>query len=142
MKILLDIDGVMNKAASWRTSDVFEFDHIAVESLKRIILETGATIILTTSHKHNYTLDEWCKVFTLYGINIKIDRLVDNTGNLSRREEILNWILGSGEINYVIIDDDKSLNGLPDKSKLCLTSSLIGLTSEIANNAINILKSK
>lgn len=142
MKILLDIDGVMNKAASWRTSDVFEFDLTAVKSLKKIISETNATIILTTSHKHNYTLEEWCKVFKYYGIDTDITRLPDNTSNLSRKEEIMDWISGNGEDNYVIIDDDKSLNGLNDKSKLCLTSSLIGLTPEIADNAINILKNK
>ena len=42
---------------------------------------------------------------------------------------------------FVIIDDDKFLNDLPShiKMNLILTSPLVGLTDELADNAISIL---
>ena len=42
----------------------------------------------------------------------------------------------------VIIDDDKMLNGLPEsiKRNLILTSSSVGLTDDLADEAISILK--
>lgn len=149
MLILLDIDGVMLSASSWkpveRLDDGFSnFSHRAVSSLQRIILETGASIVLTTSHKSTYSLYQWHNIFKKRGINVSIvGKLDDNTTFLSRKEEILNWQLkNKGINNYVIIDDDKSLNGLPIniKEKVVLTSPMVGLTNDDALSAIKTLK--
>lgn len=149
MLILLDIDGVMLSASSWkpveRLDDGFSsFNPRAVSSLQRIISETGASIVLTTSHKSTYSLPEWRKIFKKRGINVSIvGKLKDNTTFLSRKEEILNWQLKNKNINdYVILDDDKSLNGLPSniKDKLVLTSPMLGLTDEDALSAIKTLR--
>ena len=70
------------------------------------------------------------------------DKLDDNLKSLNRKDEILNYLNAHPEIeNYVILDDDKSLNDLPEsiKQKLVLTSSLIGLTQENIERAIEIL---
>ncbi len=68
MLILLDIDGVMLSASSWkpveRLDDGFSsFNPRAVLSLQRIISETGASIVLTTSHKSTYSLTSMAKDF-------------------------------------------------------------------------------
>ncbi|MNE99925.1 hypothetical protein D3C80_1986720 [compost metagenome] len=44
--------------------------------------------------------------------------------------------------DFVIIDDDKSLNILPKeiKDRLVLTSGSVGLTNELADQAISVLK--
>ena len=149
MLILLDIDGVMLSASSWkpveRLDDGFSsFSPRAVSSLQRIISETGASIVLTTSHKSAYSLPQWRKIFKKRGIDVSIvGKLEDNTTFLSRKEEILNWQLKNKSINdYVILDDDKSLNGLPSniKDKLVLTSPMVGLTNDDALSAIETLR--
>ena len=149
MLILLDIDGVMLSASSWkpveRLDDGFSsFNPRAVSSLQRIISETGASIILTTSHKSTYSLPQWRKIFKKRGIDVSIvGKLEDNTTFLTRKEEILNWQLKNKSVNdYVILDDDKSLNSLPSsiKEKLVLTSPMMGLTNDDALFAIEILK--
>jgi len=65
------------------------------------------------------------------------------TINISRKDEIINWYDALPYENeaFVIIDDDKSLNDLPShiKMNLILTSPLVGLTDELADNAISIL---
>jgi hypothetical protein len=149
MLILLDIDGVMLSASSWkpveRLDDGFSsFNPRAVSSLQRIISETGASIVLTTSHKSTYSLTQWRKIFKKRGIDVSIiGKLEDNTTFLTRKEEILNWKLKNKSVNdYVILDDDKSLNGLPSniKDKLVLTSPMVGLTNDDALSAIKTLR--
>ncbi|WP_281232228.1 HAD domain-containing protein [Flavobacterium gelatinilyticum] len=148
MTILLDIDGVMVPASSWKRPEFLNdgfpaFSNIAVKALERIISETGASMILTTSHKSKYSISEWHEIFKLRGIKVStIDRLSENSPELSRKEEILKWDFSKlNHKNFVIIDDDKSLNGLPVflKDKLVLTSPLVGLTDELASQAISIL---
>lgn len=90
--------------------------------------------MLTTSHKSKYTVDEWKRIFEKRGIKIeRLQRLDSNAANLSRKDEILNWVnVNSLNEDFVIIDDDKSLNDLPVflKEQLILTRPLVGLTVE------------
>jgi hypothetical protein len=146
MLILLDIDGVM---VPWKPSETLndgfaKFSKRAVRNLQRIISETGASIVLTSSHKSNYGLSEWNNIFNYRGINTSIDKLEDNINNLSRKDEIVNWFYSkfNDSDDFVIIDDDKSLGDLPMylKEKVVLTNALVGLNEEAASSAIQILK--
>jgi DNA-binding LacI/PurR family transcriptional regulator len=149
MLILLDIDGVMVQAASWKPVEILDdgftsFNARAVSGLQRIISETNASIVLTTSHKSKYNLAQWQEIFKKRGITATINKLDDNKNYLTRKEEIINWANDNKHSNqFVIIDDDKSLNGLPNnlKEKLIQTSAMIGLNDEDTSNAITILKS-
>lgn len=145
MLILLDIDGVMVPANSWKKPEFLNdgfpaFSSRATNALKEIISETSANILLTTSHKSKYSISEWFKIFELRGIHVnKIERLSENPSFVNRKEEILNWFNSKSDYEkFVIIDDDKSLNGLPFflKEHLTLTSPLVGLTDELAKEAI------
>ena len=149
MLILLDIDGVMLSASSWKPVEKLDdgfsnFSPRAVSNLQRIISETGASIVLTTSHKSTYSLPQWHKIFKKRGIDVNITGKLDNNVTfLSRKEEILNWQNKNRNItDYVILDDDKSLNGLPIniKNKLVLTSPMVGLTNDDALSAIETLR--
>jgi hypothetical protein len=152
MLILLDIDGVMVPANSWKKPEFHEdgfpmFNSRSVSALQKIISETGASLLLTTSHKSKYNLAQWRNIFKSRGINAKhIHRLSSNSLLSSRKDEILNWYTAKHIPNeeFVIIDDDKLLNGLPSdiKNNLVLTSSSVGLTDELAENAISILKNR
>ncbi len=136
MLLFLDIDGVMVPAKSWKSphllSDGFsEFSSQAVQVLQDIVDE-NTSVLLTTSHKSSYSISEWKNIFLKRGIFIqKLDVLNENKLGLSRKEEIENWFK-SNSVNqpFLIIDDDKSLNGLPKslKQNLVQTSSMIGLT--------------
>ena len=61
MLILLDVDGVMVPANSWKKPEFHDdgfavFSSKSASALQKIITETGATILLTTSHKTKYNL--------------------------------------------------------------------------------------
>ena len=137
MLIFLDIDGVMAPAKSWQRPYILEdgfvdFSSKAVSVLQDILAQNAdTTIILTTSHKSRFSLSQWKIIFERRGLNVnKLESLNDNTDFQSRKVEILNWF-DSNDIHedFIIIDDDKSLNDLPKiyKDRLILTSSLIGL---------------
>jgi sugar-specific transcriptional regulator TrmB len=149
MKLLLDIDGVMVPISSWKRpeflSDNFPmFSSKATNALKRILEETNATIVLTTSHKSRYTLTEWITIFKRRGIEVDtLERLPENTLYKNRSEEILNWLSEQNSLeSFIILDDDKSLNGLPSnlKENLLQTSSMIGLTDELVGEFLIKLK--
>lgn len=139
----------MVPANSWKRPDFLNdgfsaFSAKSIDALKKIMLETNADILLTTSHKSNYNISQWLEIFELRGINLnKIDRLNDNYSNFDRKQEILDWYSLRHNTNehFVILDDDKSLNALPAhlKEHLVLTSPLVGLTNELADQAISIL---
>ena len=137
MLIFLDIDGVMAPAKSWQRPDILEdgfvdFSSKAVTVLQDILTQNpNSTIILTTSHKSRFSLSQWKIIFERRGLNVnKLESLNDYTDFQSRKVEILNWF-DSNDIHedFIIIDDDKSLNDLPTfyKDRLILTSSLVGL---------------
>ncbi|HLP12464.1 MAG TPA: HAD domain-containing protein [Flavobacteriales bacterium] len=150
MLMLLDIDGVMVTTPPWRKAELLadgfsDFNETSVNSLNRILSETNAGIIITSSHKSRFAVSEWITIFKTRGINpITLETLTPNIFHLSRRGEILHWIsLGNENKQFVIIDDDKSLNDLPGhlKNKCVMTDSLIGLDQAGAANAVSILKS-
>jgi len=152
MLILLDIDGVMVPANSWRKPEFLEdgfpmFNTKSVKALQRILKETNASILLTTSHKTKYKVSEWRDLLKSRGINAKsVHRLNTNSLSTSRKDEILKWYTKKHMPNeeFVIIDDDKMLNTLPIniKNNLILTSSSVGLTDDLADEAISILQKK
>ena len=134
---------------SWKRPEILADDFPAfipqaVYGLQRIISETNAAIVLTTSHKSKYSVAQWVDIFDLRGIKVDgITRLPENTANLSRKDEISLWFSNSDiHDTFVIIDDDTSLNDLPGflKDRLILTSGSIGLTAALADQAIAFLR--
>ena len=149
MLLLLDIDGVMVVGNSWKKPEFLNdgfpaFNIRAIIALQKLISETRAEILLTTSHKSKYSIEEWHDIFRLRGFkNLKIDVLPENKTHLSRKEEILNWVNSLNDLpEFLMIDDDKTLNSLPYeiKNKLIQTNASVGLTDKLVEEALAILE--
>ena len=147
MLLYLDIDGVMVPASSWRKLEILEdgfpeFSSRATAALNKIITATNADIVLTTSHKHSFTLEGWVEIFKTRGVIVNnVSRLPQNINTLSRKQELLEWFNPENSLEkFIIIDDDKSLNGLPEnlKNRLIQTSGSVGLTDYLADEALGI----
>lgn len=147
MLFFLDIDGVMVPAKGWQRPELLNdgfpaFSSRATAALQRLISE-AVTVMLTTSHKSKFSIEEWINIFKNRGINIeKIKSLPENHSNLSRKDEIVNWFnINNVDEHFVIIDDDRSLNELPVflKEHLIQTSPYIGLTEEHSEAIKSIL---
>lgn len=149
MLFFLDIDGVMVPAKGWKSPEFLNdgfpaFSSKATSTLQNLISE-NVTLMLTTSHKAKFSIEEWKNIFKNRGINVeKIKSLPENFNNLSRKDEIVNWFnVNKVDEGFVIIDDDKSLNELPSflKDNWIQTSPYIGLTEE-HSEAINDITHK
>ena len=144
--ILLDFDGVMIPSKPWKPVPLmgdgfYEFNTSAIYNLNQIVKETGAEIILITSHKTSYPNSEWIKMFESRNILGSVSRLSDDLIHSKRINEVLNWCDTNKTDKFVILDDDKSLNDLPStiKNHLVLCDSGVGLTGEKTELAIKIL---
>lgn len=146
MKILLDIDGVMIPARPWQRYEIAAdgfgmFNKMAVDGLNKIIKKANnPEIVLTTSHKHHFTISEWEAIFDERGIlKTTIDRLPSNSLEISRIDEIKTWYLKNQNEDFIILDDDKGLNGFDTNFKndhLILTNASIGLNTSAVDEAI------
>jgi hypothetical protein len=139
MKFILDIDGVLVHANPHRqvemdTDGFYKFNPLAVKALNAVMNREGDDeLILSTSHRFRFSINQWRDIFQNRGIYINNISIIDLPlqYNHSRRSEIVKWI-DSHQLrteDIVIIDDDKSLNELPSylKERLVLTNSYIGL---------------
>ena len=99
--------------------------------------------MLTTSHKSNFSLEEWKNIFKKRDIHIEnLMTLPKNIYNLNRKTEIVNWFKSNVvKDDFVIIDDDKYLNDLPEflKQHLVQTNAYVGLTEVHAEIVKSIL---
>jgi hypothetical protein len=119
MLFFLDIDGVMVPAKSWKAPECLHdgfpaFSARASHTLQQMLGEED-TVMLTTSHKANYSIAVWKQMFKLRGIDIKnMAALPESNHAVSRGEEIMNWFLANHvQEDFIIIDDDNSLHALP-----------------------------
>ena len=154
MTILLDIDGVLVTTPSWKQVEQladgfmkFSEVAVAVANLSTLYKETNASIVLTTTHRINYSESQWKEIFKLRGLNFEtISKLNDKTEIsqlLDRATEIKEWTKSNPvDSNYVIIDDDLSINSLDDsiKERWVATKPLIGFDKDSKDKALQILK--
>lgn len=156
--IFLDVDGVLNSekfyrkrgAPDYRFEDepeypLCEFDPEAVELLNKIIEETGAKIVVSSTWRIGRTVGELIRLFREVGIE---GYVIDRTGVLRDRKEyekvvrgteIKTWLDQFPEVeSYIIIDDDNDM--LPEQQKNFIkTSFWVGLTPELVEKSIKIL---
>ncbi len=150
MLILLDIDGVMVPAKPWSSPPNLEdgfpvFSSKAVQALNEIVSRTNANILLTTSHRGRFSVEEWNTIFRNRKVDVHILKTlstVDYDKLQTRANEIRSWFAAyTGEEDFIIIDDDKSLNSLPQylKDRVVQTQAMIGLTTSDVEKAIELL---
>ena len=141
VRIFLDIDGVMVPARGWEKPVLWEdgfpaFSPKAVQALSEIV-RSGDTVVLTTSHRTRFTVEQWKRIFLHRGLPLEsMELLPENPSNRNRREELQHWFhVNRQEEPFLIIDDDKSLRDLPPslKDRWIETSPYVGLTPALVS---------
>lgn len=155
--IFLDIDGVLNTRDTFikvyysnKFKDIkdIQIEDSALESLKKIVEETGAKIILTSSWRSYF--DDDLKPITEEGekligkfktYSLYIHDMVEGP-SCDRGQEINNYIMNNDVKSFVIIDDeyfDYEKQGIIDH--LVQTSFMTAsLNMDHANKAIKMLR--
>lgn len=152
MVILLDLDGVLITTPAWRAVETepdgfFKFNAQATANLATILAATNAAVVLTTSHRINYSLAQWTAFFATRGLVPAAITKVNDRTTLpppgARADEIAAWLAQpSAPANYVVLDDDLSLHGLPPalKNRCVITKPLLGLDADATRQALHILR--
>lgn len=120
----------------------YKFNEHAQKYFIEIIDKINPEIILTTTHRINYNLTEWNQIFELRGINVdKISKINDAKKAIdlkNRNVEIEEWFLKNSTAEFLILDDDKSLNELPSnlKNRWIQIDSMLGITESVKNQIL------
>ena len=153
--IFLDIDGVLN--CDFTTNRVFGYDFVdddKVERLKRIVDETGAKVVLSSTWRQGwYDFDNGKDDTIDSELFIALERrllksgieMIDKTPMFRRREsvrgqEIAYWMehYGQNVTSFVILEDWENLYPYND-DHIVWTDGYDGLTDQEADAAIKIL---
>lgn len=160
--IFLDMDGVMNCAADWIEYEVLKHPHShSFEVINRgkiailitLLKATGAKIVLSSTWRNHYSLDQIHAMFderigpdsenrisrdTFLGIT------PDLGGYMARSREVQSWLSNHANklevTHYVIIDDVDAgftQNGFGDQ--FCKTDPHLGISSTGAYFACEVL---
>ncbi len=161
MKIIfLDIDGVLNsdlwyrsQQAEVRKSNVLELhlDPRAIQLLNKVILETGAKVVLSSTWRKHYLLETIQSIFESMGfigeIISKTPDLVRLDENFIRGNEILKWCKDNELLlnckyyqytEYVILDDKNDVL-FWHKNNFIQLDRYSGITPTKASEAIKLL---
>ena len=165
--IFLDIDGVMNHER-WLhqahlknlSSPEFWFDPVCVDRLNKILSETGAKLVISSSWRSDSKLKAQ---FQQVGIHSDFDRPISmgqarKLGYTIRGEEIDHYLKEHGidvhsRHQYVILDDDNDFTPWQRKNTLFRVAASMcdepynknggsGLTEELAQKIIKYLNEK
>lgn len=156
--IFLDIDGVLNSenwfkehSADIKASSGFlhrgmsELDPAALTRLRKIVNETGAHLVLSSSWRYLHPLHEIESMFAGLGFSnlMFYDYTPRSKDNRRRGEEIAEWIqkfketTTNLELQYVILDDDSDML-FEQKPFFVHTSWATGLTDMDVEIALNM----
>ncbi len=146
--LILDLDGVLITNPIWKAdlmhSDGYsEFNEHCVSNLNRLLSFSEFEIWLSSTRRTVKTLNEFNIIFRNRGINQDISGFLPKYSTCdNRREEVLKFIDEFNVSNYLIIDDDKSLNSFEDKLKknLILTELIRGFDINKLNEALEKIK--
>lgn len=147
--IFADIDGVLNSmntrfvpSCGYGSATWDGIDYHCIHRLNKIVEETGAKLILSSSWKHYKPLEYCEKHLQKYGLNYPIKERTVNLPSHNHGKEILHWInKNTWRIkSFVVFDDLTKVYGWGFDDRIVLTSDEVGLTSENAKRAIEILQ--
>lgn len=145
--IFLDIDGVLNSHQTSLPSGQARLDPVNIDFFNLIIEETQAEIVISSTWRYWYPVEELTRIFREAEIKGKI---IDTTACQNSTEadhrgtEIYAWLKNNHPSSYssdpggfVILDDRSDME--PYLERLVLCKMDYGLTENLADQAIEIL---
>lgn len=131
--IFLDIDGVL---AHYESNE--EIDPVCVARLDKLVEETGADIVISSTWRASHSLEEIQVQLEMHGFR---GRIVDATPVLlgaTRGEEIAEYLASIQEpLRFVILDDVNDVGDLVHH--LILVDDFVGLQDEDVERCLNLL---
>jgi len=148
--LILDLDGVLITTPIWKADEIdsdgySKFNKSCVKNLNKLLSMWEFEVWLSSTRRMVKTIAEFNQIFENRSIKIPISGFVPEYQNCkTRKNEILRFIEEHKISDFLIIDDDKSLNGLEEihKEKLILTELQKGFDKEKFELAIRKIKKR
>jgi len=136
--VILDLDGVMITTPSWRSDEIgadgySEFNVEAVSNLNALMKGLDAELWLSSTRRLKKTLTEFNEIFKMRKIESTLEGFLPASAIGTRRNIEIDQFLDNQSIsNFLILDDDQSLQGLEQARKECWiqTDPLVGFNSD------------
>jgi hypothetical protein len=143
--LILDLDGVLITTPPWKADEMdsdgySKFNQSCIDNLNQLLTVTDFEIWLSSTRRTVKKLTDFNLIFAYRKITKPITGFLPEYQNCrNRKDEILEFINETVISDYLIIDDDKSLNGLEDsfKENLILTELIKGFDQDKLESAIN-----
>lgn len=148
--LLLDLDGVLITNPPWKPDELDRdgystFNKSCVDNLNTLLTSGSFETWLTSTRRTRKTLEQFNQIFANRKIRTKISHFLPfYPAAKNRREEIELFIAEYNPMHFLILDDDKSLNGLPFflKKSLVLTELTQGFRKAKLEEALLSLKNR
>jgi hypothetical protein len=146
--LILDLDGVLITTPSWKPDTIAadgysDFNKNCVAQLNKLLRTYSFEIWLSSSRRKGQSKEFLNTVFASRGILTPITGFLPmHSDRKSRKEEVELFLQEKQLVNFLILDDDKSLNDLESsaKSRLVLTRYLKGFDEEKLLEALGCLR--
>jgi len=151
--VFLDIDGVLNSyqylsRTSMEDAGIYnELDPQKVNLLQKLVVQTGASIVLSSSWRESF---ENMKPLDFFARNL-LEALSEHRLSISsmtpllsgkRDEEIRQWLTCNTEVERFVILDDENYDWKELRPNWVGTSYYMGLTEENVRDSAKILNKK
>jgi hypothetical protein len=145
--LILDLDGVLITTPIWKSDEIHidgysQFNSSCIDNLNELLSIEKFEIWLSSSRRTTKSIEEFNEIFKNRGIKRSIKGFLPIYEECkTRKDEIEKFIQEKQLSKYLIIDDDKSLNGiLPEiKKQLIITNLMIGFNSDKLKEAKKVL---
>ena len=145
--LILDLDGVLITTPPWKADKIdpdgySKFNDDCIKNLNELLEKVEIEIWLSSTRRTVKTLDEFNNIFKNRKIRKSITGFVPVYENIKNRKEEVERFINERKLeNYIILDDDKSLNELnfEMKKNLVLTELIKGFDQEKLNEAIKLI---
>lgn len=146
----MDLDGVLITTPIWKADEMdsdgySKFNKDCVAYLNSLLSKYDFDIWLSSTRRTVKTLAEFNKIFKNRNIESEIKGFLPEFPECkTRKDEIIRFIEEFEISDFLIIDDDKSLNGIDEnhKEKLILTELQKGFDSMKLEVAIEKIKER
>lgn len=116
------------------------FDSNCVENLNQLYIKCKYSIVLTSTRRAEFTLEQWNFIFDINDIKANIIGCTPTSDNFVRQDEIRQYISKNNiNIPFIIVDDD-IYDLIYYRSRLIHVLSSEGYNKNYFNKTLDILK--
>ena len=145
--LFLDLDGVLITTPQWKQDELdadgySKFDSKCVNHLNTLLGQQTFEIVLSSTGRRTKNIAVFNRIFSFRGIAKFIDRFLPEYDPIKSRSDELSKFIGDASFEeFIILDDDKSLNGasVEIRNKWVGTEQHRGFDSDKLQEAFRIL---